>query len=126
MLDELLAVLPNGRDVLRQTPRQLDEILLSSLVTRCDNKNGPLPGPRYFAIEEIENLYPVGLELLFGEQQEVNRLLFESFGRLKAAGYIGPAPGQYGLMTVTTKGRQGLPFAKERTSLLTWAKAAIE
>ena len=122
MLDELLAKLPTGQDVLALERQELDEILLSCLVERCGNRRGPLPGPRYFSIEELENLYVVGVSLPYAQQRQVTDRLFESFGRLKSSGDIGAAPGQYGLMTVTMQGRERPAAVRHSTSgLLTWA-----
>jgi class 3 adenylate cyclase len=121
MLDELLEKLPTGQDMLALTPQQLDEVLLSCFLQRVDNTKGPIPGPRFFSIEELENLYSVGIGLPFAQLQKINSLLMEACQRLLAGGYIMLAPGQYGAMTVTTKGKRGLPPEFSTSTLLEWA-----
>lgn len=77
---------------------------------RVTNAHGPLPGPRFFSAGELENLYPVGINFPAARLQELNDRLMESCQRLVTGGYVMPAVGQYGgSMTVTAKGRKGLP-----------------
>jgi class 3 adenylate cyclase len=109
VLDELKARLPKAEDVLALTAPQLDEILLSCLVERVENKNGPIRGERFFSAGELEELYPA-LEMppdRHAWQQEINNLLAEALHRLQTDNFVMRAPGQLGdAMTVTTKGRQ--------------------
>ncbi len=75
---------------------------------------------RYFSFEELENPYSVGIDPPAARLQGIDNLLMEACQRLRAGGYIMPAPGQYGAMTVTTKGRRGLPpeFSTSTKTLL--------
>jgi hypothetical protein len=106
VLEELVRKLPTGDSVLALSDRELDRTLPSCFVERVTNAHGPLPGPRFFSAGELENLYPVPAARL----QELNDRLMESCQRLLTGGYVMPAVGQYGgSMTVTAKGRKGLP-----------------
>jgi hypothetical protein len=110
VLEELVRKLPTGDSVLALSDRELDRTLLSCFVERVTNAHGPLPGPRFFSAGELENLYPVGINFPAARLQELNDRLMESCQRLLTGGYVMPAVGQYGgSMTVTAKGRKGLP-----------------
>jgi hypothetical protein len=102
--------LPTGHGVLALSDRKLDRTLLSCFVERVRNAHGPLPGPRFFTAGELENLYPVRINFPAAWVQQLSDRLMESCQRLFTGGYIMPAVGQYGgSMTVTAKGRKGLP-----------------
>jgi class 3 adenylate cyclase len=115
-LEELLAKLPTGQSVLALDQTELDGIVLSCLIERCDGKKAPLPGSQYFSIDELNNLYPVGINLPYETRERAINRLYGSFGRLKTAGAIGPARDQYGLMTVTEEGKKGP--AADRSALM--------
>jgi class 3 adenylate cyclase len=120
-VEELLAKLPTAQAVLALTPNELDGIVLSCAIERCDNRLGVIPGRRYFSIDEINNLYPIGPELRHAMREQAIDQLYDSFSRLKADGYIAPARDQYGLMSVTEKGRKGLAADQNRPALMSWA-----
>jgi class 3 adenylate cyclase len=109
VLDELKATL-SAQDSLTAAPSQLDEILLAAIIDRVDNKQGPIPGPRFFSLGELDNLYSA---MEFppqerGRLQELNDRLAESVSRLQVDGCIMHVAGHPSAdaMTVTTKGRE--------------------
>jgi class 3 adenylate cyclase len=117
-MDELKARFPSPLDVLQAAKRKIDEAILAACIERVDNVSGPIPGSRFFSVSEVSNLYsPMDMPPdQRGNLQRVLDHLADSFDRLETGGYIKQAFDQpAGAMTVTEKGREGLPPPRPTT-----------
>jgi hypothetical protein len=124
-MKELKDKYPFGESILPLSEQQLDSILLKIITDRADG-NG-LTLPKFLSIGELENIYGVSLTLPTAKVIQIDEMLMGAHQRLLSGNRIMPAPGQsVGVVTITPKGRLGLPLESkvENKSLLEWAGGA--
>src|SRR5271154_6908263 len=123
-MKELRDKFPSGKVFLALSDHQIAEAVLEIILTRADNTG--LISTKFLSVGELENIYD-SVSLPPASQQRINYKLMEAYQWLLSEGYMMPAPGQpAGVVTVTPKGRLGLPPESnvENKPLIEWAGGA--
>jgi class 3 adenylate cyclase len=123
-MKELRDKFPSGKEFLSLSDHRIAEAVLESIVTRAENTDRI--STKFLSIGELENIYD-SVSLPAASQHQINHKLMQAYQWLLSEGYIMPAPGQPpGVVTVTPKGRSGLPLESkvENKPLIEWAGGA--
>ena len=123
-MQELRNKFQAGQAFLALSDYQIACVLLKVIADRSANTN-PI-STKFLSVGELENIYD-SVSLPAAAQQQIDYKLMEAYQWLLSEGYIMPAPEQpAGVVTVTSKGRLGLPPESnvENRPLIEWAGGA--